>query len=187
MPYPMTVPPLPSQPCPDVYWFPIFTETACDELVEEMEHYGQWSLGDNKVGLGIPLPLWVLSCKISRAWRALAGASPGPEELEGWRNLVFFFFLLLAVLGDPMGCWTWNLGWLLCKASTIPAVLLVPGWRNLASTGTPCLCHPPMLHCISSFWLVLQWLSCCQAGDRHRMSEADNSVPDSVEQKREVC
>uniref|UniRef100_A0A8C4MQ12 Procollagen-lysine,2-oxoglutarate 5-dioxygenase 1 n=1 Tax=Equus asinus asinus TaxID=83772 RepID=A0A8C4MQ12_EQUAS len=35
-------------PCPDVYWFPIFTETACDELVEEMEHYGQWSLGDNK-------------------------------------------------------------------------------------------------------------------------------------------
>uniref|UniRef100_A0A8D0MDW2 Procollagen-lysine,2-oxoglutarate 5-dioxygenase 1 n=1 Tax=Sus scrofa TaxID=9823 RepID=A0A8D0MDW2_PIG len=40
--------PCPSQPCPDVYWFPIFTETACDELVEEMEHYGQWSLGDNK-------------------------------------------------------------------------------------------------------------------------------------------
>uniref|UniRef100_A0A8C4MFA5 Procollagen-lysine,2-oxoglutarate 5-dioxygenase 1 n=1 Tax=Equus asinus asinus TaxID=83772 RepID=A0A8C4MFA5_EQUAS len=36
------------RPCPDVYWFPIFTETACDELVEEMEHYGQWSLGDNK-------------------------------------------------------------------------------------------------------------------------------------------
>uniref|UniRef100_A0A8I6GFD5 Procollagen-lysine,2-oxoglutarate 5-dioxygenase 1 n=1 Tax=Rattus norvegicus TaxID=10116 RepID=A0A8I6GFD5_RAT len=35
-------------PCPDVYWFPIFTEVACDELVEEMEHYGQWSLGDNK-------------------------------------------------------------------------------------------------------------------------------------------
>ncbi|XP_068027492.1 procollagen-lysine,2-oxoglutarate 5-dioxygenase 1 [Anomalospiza imberbis] len=34
-------------PCPDVYWFPIFTDTACDELVEEMEHYGQWSTGDN--------------------------------------------------------------------------------------------------------------------------------------------
>ncbi|XP_053547507.1 procollagen-lysine,2-oxoglutarate 5-dioxygenase 1 [Bombina bombina] len=34
-------------PCPDVYWFPIFTETACDEIVEEMEHYGQWSSGDN--------------------------------------------------------------------------------------------------------------------------------------------
>lgn len=32
-------------PCPDVYWFPIFTEVACDELVEEMEHYGQWSGG----------------------------------------------------------------------------------------------------------------------------------------------
>ncbi|XP_030041541.1 procollagen-lysine,2-oxoglutarate 5-dioxygenase 1 isoform X1 [Microcaecilia unicolor] len=34
-------------PCPDVYWFPIFTEAACDELVEEMEHFGQWSSGNN--------------------------------------------------------------------------------------------------------------------------------------------
>ncbi|CAH2316937.1 procollagen-lysine,2-oxoglutarate 5-dioxygenase 1 [Pelobates cultripes] len=34
-------------PCPDVYWFPIFTETACNDLVEEMEHYGKWSTGDN--------------------------------------------------------------------------------------------------------------------------------------------
>ncbi|XP_072349542.1 multifunctional procollagen lysine hydroxylase and glycosyltransferase LH3-like [Scyliorhinus torazame] len=33
------------QPCPDVYWFPIFSEQACDELVQEMEHYGQWSGG----------------------------------------------------------------------------------------------------------------------------------------------
>ncbi|XP_030431891.1 procollagen-lysine,2-oxoglutarate 5-dioxygenase 2 isoform X4 [Gopherus evgoodei] len=36
------------QPCPDVYWFPIFSETACDELVEEMEHYGQWSGGKHR-------------------------------------------------------------------------------------------------------------------------------------------
>ncbi|XP_077168253.1 procollagen-lysine,2-oxoglutarate 5-dioxygenase 1 [Paroedura picta] len=34
-------------PCPDVYWFPLFTDTACDELVEEMENFGQWSRGDN--------------------------------------------------------------------------------------------------------------------------------------------
>uniref|UniRef100_A0A8C8SFI6 procollagen-lysine 5-dioxygenase n=1 Tax=Pelusios castaneus TaxID=367368 RepID=A0A8C8SFI6_9SAUR len=33
------------QPCPDVYWFPIFTEAACDELVGEVEHYGIWSGG----------------------------------------------------------------------------------------------------------------------------------------------
>ncbi|XP_034989005.2 procollagen-lysine,2-oxoglutarate 5-dioxygenase 2 isoform X2 [Zootoca vivipara] len=33
------------QPCPDVFWFPIFSETACDELVQEMEHYGRWSGG----------------------------------------------------------------------------------------------------------------------------------------------
>lgn len=55
---PLSLSPRPPQPCPDVYWFPIFTEAACDELVEEMEHYGQWSLGDNKVGtvpgLGVP-------------------------------------------------------------------------------------------------------------------------------------
>lgn len=38
------------QPCPDVFWFPVFSETACDELVEEMEHYGSWSGGKHEVG-----------------------------------------------------------------------------------------------------------------------------------------
>ncbi|XP_072334278.1 procollagen-lysine,2-oxoglutarate 5-dioxygenase 1 isoform X3 [Scyliorhinus torazame] len=36
------------QPCPDVYWFPIFTERGCDDIVEEMEHFGEWSSGGNK-------------------------------------------------------------------------------------------------------------------------------------------
>ncbi|XP_018425244.1 PREDICTED: procollagen-lysine,2-oxoglutarate 5-dioxygenase 2 [Nanorana parkeri] len=31
------------QPCPDVFWFPVFSDQACDEIVEEMEHNGQWS------------------------------------------------------------------------------------------------------------------------------------------------
>lgn len=31
------------------FWFPIFSEKACDELVEEMEHYGQWSGGKHHV------------------------------------------------------------------------------------------------------------------------------------------
>ncbi|OCT80922.1 procollagen-lysine,2-oxoglutarate 5-dioxygenase 2 isoform X1 [Xenopus laevis] len=31
------------QPCPDVFWFPVLSEKACDELVEEMEHFGEWS------------------------------------------------------------------------------------------------------------------------------------------------
>ncbi|KAH3821107.1 procollagen-lysine,2-oxoglutarate 5-dioxygenase 1-like isoform X1 [Dreissena polymorpha] len=35
------------EPCPDVFWFPIVTEVFCDELVEEMEHYGGWSGGKN--------------------------------------------------------------------------------------------------------------------------------------------
>ncbi|XP_054991042.1 multifunctional procollagen lysine hydroxylase and glycosyltransferase LH3 isoform X2 [Sorex araneus] len=33
------------QPCPDVYWFPLLSEQMCDELVEEMEAFGQWSGG----------------------------------------------------------------------------------------------------------------------------------------------
>ncbi|XP_041923645.1 procollagen-lysine,2-oxoglutarate 5-dioxygenase 2 isoform X1 [Alosa sapidissima] len=33
------------QPCPDVFWFPVFSEKACDELVEEMESLGSWSGG----------------------------------------------------------------------------------------------------------------------------------------------
>lgn len=37
------------QPCPDVYWFPLLSEQMCDELVEETEHYGQWSGGRHEV------------------------------------------------------------------------------------------------------------------------------------------
>ncbi|KAM8754266.1 procollagen-lysine,2-oxoglutarate 5-dioxygenase 1 isoform 1-T1 [Acanthopagrus schlegelii] len=35
-------------PCPDVYWFPVFSDVACDHIVEEMEHFGQWSGGRNR-------------------------------------------------------------------------------------------------------------------------------------------
>uniref|UniRef100_A0A3P8TZE8 procollagen-lysine 5-dioxygenase n=1 Tax=Amphiprion percula TaxID=161767 RepID=A0A3P8TZE8_AMPPE len=36
------------QPCPDVYWFPAFSEKMCDHLVETMEDYGEWSGGSHK-------------------------------------------------------------------------------------------------------------------------------------------
>ncbi|KAG7236230.1 hypothetical protein INR49_001146 [Caranx melampygus] len=36
------------QPCPDVYWFPAFSEKMCDHMVETMEDYGMWSGGTNK-------------------------------------------------------------------------------------------------------------------------------------------
>ncbi|XP_066564976.1 procollagen-lysine,2-oxoglutarate 5-dioxygenase 2 isoform X2 [Amia ocellicauda] len=39
---------LTEQPCPDVFWFPIFSEKACDEIVEEMENFGVWSGGKYK-------------------------------------------------------------------------------------------------------------------------------------------
>uniref|UniRef100_A0A8C2E9A7 Procollagen-lysine, 2-oxoglutarate 5-dioxygenase 3 n=1 Tax=Cyprinus carpio TaxID=7962 RepID=A0A8C2E9A7_CYPCA len=32
-------------PCPDVYWFPAFSDRMCDELVETMEDFGGWSGG----------------------------------------------------------------------------------------------------------------------------------------------
>ncbi|XP_029304955.1 LOW QUALITY PROTEIN: procollagen-lysine,2-oxoglutarate 5-dioxygenase 1 [Cottoperca gobio] len=37
-------------PCPDVYWFPIFSDVACDHIVEELEHFGKWSGGANTDG-----------------------------------------------------------------------------------------------------------------------------------------
>ncbi|KAJ8254739.1 hypothetical protein GJAV_G00196850 [Gymnothorax javanicus] len=36
------------QPCPDVYWFPAFSDKMCDELVETMEDYGEWSGGKHR-------------------------------------------------------------------------------------------------------------------------------------------
>ncbi|KAK0132169.1 Procollagen-lysine,2-oxoglutarate 5-dioxygenase 3 [Merluccius polli] len=36
------------QPCPDVYWFPAFSDRMCDDLVETMEDNGQWSGGRHK-------------------------------------------------------------------------------------------------------------------------------------------
>ncbi|VDN16477.1 unnamed protein product [Dibothriocephalus latus] len=35
------------QPCPDVFWVPLMSETFCKELVEEMENFGEWSNGTN--------------------------------------------------------------------------------------------------------------------------------------------
>ncbi|TNN88343.1 Procollagen-lysine,2-oxoglutarate 5-dioxygenase 2 [Liparis tanakae] len=36
------------EPCPDVFWFPVFSEKACDEIVGEMEHFGSWSGGKHE-------------------------------------------------------------------------------------------------------------------------------------------
>ena len=41
---------VPQQPCPDVFWFPIISDRFADELVAEMEAFGAWSDGTNKVG-----------------------------------------------------------------------------------------------------------------------------------------
>ncbi|XP_055696089.1 procollagen-lysine,2-oxoglutarate 5-dioxygenase isoform X1 [Lutzomyia longipalpis] len=37
-----------TQPCPDVYWFPIATEEFCNDLVAIMENFGRWSDGSNQ-------------------------------------------------------------------------------------------------------------------------------------------
>lgn len=33
------------QPCPDVFWFPLVNDLFCDQLVQIMENFGQWSSG----------------------------------------------------------------------------------------------------------------------------------------------
>ncbi|KAM7543296.1 hypothetical protein Aperf_G00000010617 [Anoplocephala perfoliata] len=35
------------QPCQDIFWVPLMTEIFCKQLIEEMEHFGQWSSGSN--------------------------------------------------------------------------------------------------------------------------------------------
>jgi len=37
-----------SQPCPDVYMFPLMTETYADALVDTMNDFGKWSSGSNE-------------------------------------------------------------------------------------------------------------------------------------------
>ncbi|KAL5013601.1 hypothetical protein ScPMuIL_007871 [Solemya velum] len=36
-----------SSPCPDVFWFPVYKPIFCQQLIEEMENFGQWSGGKN--------------------------------------------------------------------------------------------------------------------------------------------
>lgn len=49
--------PPPFQPCPDVYWFPLFSDIGCDHIVQEMENFGQWSGGRNTVCIYTPKPM----------------------------------------------------------------------------------------------------------------------------------
>lgn len=37
-----------TQPCPDVFMFPLFTETMADHLVDTMNDFGKWSNGQNE-------------------------------------------------------------------------------------------------------------------------------------------
>ncbi len=38
------------QPCPDVFHVPLMSERFCKEIIEEMEHFGQWSDGSHNDG-----------------------------------------------------------------------------------------------------------------------------------------
>lgn len=38
----------PLQPCPDVYWTPIVTRQFCNDLIDMMEAFGEWSDGKNE-------------------------------------------------------------------------------------------------------------------------------------------
>ena len=51
----------PREPCADVYLFPIFTTRFTEDIVAEMENYGKWSDGSNKV------------CNLNNAWVKISG------------------------------------------------------------------------------------------------------------------
>lgn len=64
------------QPCPDVFWFPVFTQKACDEIVEEMEQYGSWSGGKHEVSASAEVTLRRL-CMNNRAAGGKGGRGGG--------------------------------------------------------------------------------------------------------------
>ncbi|XP_065190201.1 multifunctional procollagen lysine hydroxylase and glycosyltransferase LH3-like [Sycon ciliatum] len=37
-----------NEPCPDVYWYPLVTEKLAREMIEEVEHLGEWSGGSHE-------------------------------------------------------------------------------------------------------------------------------------------
>lgn len=48
-----------AEPCTDVFWFPLVTETFCWHLIEEVENYGQWSSGKHEVSNVIATLIYV--------------------------------------------------------------------------------------------------------------------------------
>jgi len=49
------------KPCPDVFWFPIVTEQFCQEFIEIMENFGQWSDGSNNVSHSLNILFLILT------------------------------------------------------------------------------------------------------------------------------
>lgn len=62
-----------------MYWFPLLTEQMCDELVGEMEHYGQWSGGRHEVRAEVPKGTVGLG---------YGGESQGRDSFRVWQSLV---------------------------------------------------------------------------------------------------
>uniref|UniRef100_A0A452U6J6 Procollagen-lysine,2-oxoglutarate 5-dioxygenase 3 n=1 Tax=Ursus maritimus TaxID=29073 RepID=A0A452U6J6_URSMA len=69
------------QPCPDVYWFPLLSDQMCDELVEEMELYGQWSGGrheDSRLAGGPTVDIHMKQVGYEDQWLQLLRTYVGP-------------------------------------------------------------------------------------------------------------
>ena len=43
----------PLSPCPDVYWFPMINDEACDDIITMMEDFGQWSGGNDNTKVNL--------------------------------------------------------------------------------------------------------------------------------------
>ena len=49
------------QPCPDVYWVPVVTSVFAGELIEECEHFGRWSGGNDNHKVMVVLRLELMA------------------------------------------------------------------------------------------------------------------------------
>ena len=79
------------QPCPDVYWFPLFTPRFCNELIELADDNGGWSDGTNKVSKTISIGnSWRLS--LTSQLRELTLESAGRQRQLG---LIFYHTVTL--------------------------------------------------------------------------------------------
>ncbi|XP_068205814.1 procollagen-lysine,2-oxoglutarate 5-dioxygenase 2-like isoform X3 [Palaemon carinicauda] len=70
-------------PCPDVFWFPLFTERYAKEMIETFEHYGTWSDGShNPLYRGGPMQVAIQSIGMGAVWQEILQNYVVPMQMK---------------------------------------------------------------------------------------------------------